>query len=217
MTVINCEHTQKKRGAPPKKFHLPSLAWGEESFCRIFSETSNESNVFFLLCSANGGDAMWWAHLLTCTVPALLYLSLYLCICICTMYIHIDIPTCTVPSLLHLLLYSCICILYFTHRPTLCLCSAPPIALFTPIFADPCDRSEVIHQILGDLHIIWSYCHTHRSHRSLSYCQTHCLTVTHTVLLSNTLSYCQTHCLTVTHIVLMSHTHCLTVKHTDLL
>ena len=23
MTVINCEHTQKKRGAPPKKFHPP--------------------------------------------------------------------------------------------------------------------------------------------------------------------------------------------------
>ena len=47
-----------------------------------------------------------------------------------------------------------------------CACAAPPIALFTPIFAHPCDRSEVIHQILGDLHIIWSHCHTHRSHRS---------------------------------------------------
>ena len=47
-----------------------------------------------------------------------------------------------------------------------CACVPPPIALFTPIFAHPCDRSEVIHQILGDLHIIWSRCHTHRSRRS---------------------------------------------------
>ena len=90
----------------------------EGSLCGIFSETSNESTVFFMFhlvqCEWGGGG---------CHVVG-------------------------APPDMH------------------CACAPPPIALFTPIFAHPCDRSEVIHQILGDLHIIWSHCHTHRSHRS---------------------------------------------------
>ena len=101
--------------ALPKKCRPPACG---ESLCRMFSETSNESTVFFMFhlvqCEWGGGG---------CHVVG-------------------------APPDMH------------------CACAAPPIALFTPIFAQPCDRSEVIHQILGDLHIIWSHCHTHRSHRS---------------------------------------------------
>ena len=71
MTAINCEHTEKKLGGGVCQKSAAPLQH-EGGLCGIFSETSNESIVFFMfhLVQWEWGMSCGVRHLLTCSVPA---------------------------------------------------------------------------------------------------------------------------------------------------